>query len=326
MSREPKPYWKEQQQRWVCTIDGHRITLGADKKAAHDKFHQLMLNRKAVSAELSTVYALSQAYLDWCQENRTPGTYKNHKRYLKGFIASIGKTLKISNLRKHHVLSWSKDIGTTTSQNDAISIVQRMFNWAVEQEYLDASPVPKVAKPKRKRREIVYTPDQWAAIKLHANRSLTRLIDFLWSTGCRPKEARTIEARHVHDDLVIFPPDESKGETDSRVIFLTPEAKAIIEPLLKRQGPLFANTLGVPWTKDALVQSMQRISDKVGFRCIAYGARHSYATNALIRSVDTVSLSHLMGHKSTRMVSNYAHQSQNLEHLRTQARNASGMQ
>ena len=324
MPREPKPYWKKQQQRWVCTIDGNRITLGAEKKAAFEKFHKLMLNRKAVSAEISTVYQLSQSYLDWCKENRSVGTYDNQRRYLKGFVTSIGKTLKISALRKHHVLNWSKDVGTTTSQNDAISIVQRMFNWAIEHEYLDASPIPKVAKPKRKRREIVYTPEQWTAIKSHANPSLSALIDFLWLTGCRPKEGRTVEARHVHDDLVIFPPDESKGETDSRVIFLTPEVRAIIEPLLGQEGTLFRNTRGLPWTKDALVQAMQTISDQVGFRCIAYGARHSYATNALIRSVDTVSLSHLMGHRSTRMVSNYAHLSQNMDHLRAQAKNAAG--
>lgn len=322
MPRDPKPYYRQVQNRWVCTIDGKRLTLGSDKKAAFEKFHKLMLNRKAVASELRTVYQLSQSYLDWCEENRSVGTYENHKRYLKSFIGSIGKTLKISNLRKHHVLNWSKDKGGTTSQNDAIAIVQRMFNWAVELEYLDSSPIPKVTKPKRKRREIVYTPDQWTAIKTHANPSLTALIDFLWTTGCRPKEGRTVEARHVHNDLVIFPPDESKGETDSRVIFLTPNAKAIIAPLLKEKGSLFKNTRGVPWTKDALVQAMQRISGKVGFRCIAYGARHSYATNALIRSVDTVSLSHLMGHKSTRMVSNYAHLSQNVEHLRQQAMNA----
>ncbi|XZE53986.1 tyrosine-type recombinase/integrase [Planctomycetaceae bacterium SH139] len=324
MPREPKPYWKKQQQRWVCTIDGQRLTLGTEKKAAFDKFHKLMLDRKSVKAELSTVYQLSQAYLDWCKENRSEGTYKNHLRYLKGFIDSIGKTMKVAALRKHHVLNWSKEVGTTTSQNDAISIVQRMFNWAIEHEYLHSSPIPKVTKPKRKRREIVYTPEQWETIKSHASPELTRLIDFLWATGCRPKEARTVEARHVHGDLVIFPPDESKGEADSRVIFLTPEAASLIKPLLGNGGALFKNTRGLPWTKDALVQAMQRISEKVGFRVIAYGARHSYATNALIRSVDTVSLSHLMGHKSTRMVSNYAHLSQNMEHLRNQARNASG--
>jgi site-specific recombinase XerD len=69
---------------------------------------------------------------------------------------------------------------------------------------------------------------------------------------------------------------------------------------------------------------LNRISEKVGFRVIAYGARHSYATNALIRSVDTVSLSHLMGHRDTRMVSNYAHLAQNIEFLRKQAQNAAG--
>ncbi len=148
---------KSQQQRWVCTIDGQRITLGAEKEAAFDKYHQLMLNRRAVSAEVSTVYELSQSYLDWCQENRSAGTYSNHRLYLKGFIGAIGKTLRISALRKHHVLNWSKGVGVTTSQNDAISVVQRMFNWAVEHEYLHASPIPKIVKPKRKRREIVYT-------------------------------------------------------------------------------------------------------------------------------------------------------------------------
>ncbi|MFG0253563.1 MAG: hypothetical protein ACF787_00470 [Rhodopirellula sp. JB053] len=72
MPREPKPNWKSQQQRWVCTIDGQRITLGAEKEAAFDKYHQLMLNRRAVSAEVSTVYELSQSHLDWCQEIGVP--------------------------------------------------------------------------------------------------------------------------------------------------------------------------------------------------------------------------------------------------------------
>ncbi|EMI44014.1 phage-related integrase [Rhodopirellula sp. SWK7] len=117
---------------------------------------------------------------------------------------------------------------------------------------------------------------------------LAALINFLWSTGCRPKEGRTVEARQVHDDSVIFPPDESKFEDDSRVIFLTAEAKQIVAPRLKDKGFLFKNTKGVPCTKSTLAQAMIHFSGKAGFRCIACGARHSYATNALIRSVDTV--------------------------------------
>lgn len=327
MARQPKPYYRKSQKRWVCTIDGNRITLGENKKQAFEKYHALMLNRQAVKAELCTIYELTQSYLDWVQDNRKKSTYDKHLHYLKSFIGAIGKTMKPGALKPHHLTTWTnKDTWGSTSRNDAITIVQRMLNWSVDQGYLSASPVPRMKKPKSKRREIVYTPEQWKQIKSHATGPLIPFLDFIWGTGCRPQEARTMEARHIHDDLVIFPPDESKGETDSRVIFLTPEMQKLIKPLMAERptGPLFLNSKGNAWTKDSIKCRLGRISIKVGFRVIAYGARHSYATNALIRSVDTVSLSHLMGHKDTRMINNYAHLSQNVDFLRQQARNASG--
>jgi hypothetical protein len=105
MPREPKPYYRKAQKRWVCTINGTRVTFGKTKEQAMVKYHQLMLNPSAVSSELSTVYQLAQAYLDWVQEHRKEGTYENQRRYLKSFVGSIGKSMKISALRKHHVLS-----------------------------------------------------------------------------------------------------------------------------------------------------------------------------------------------------------------------------
>lgn len=49
------------------------------------------------------------------------------------------------------------------------------------------------------------------------------LLDFLWSTGCRPKEARDLAARHVHlqRSMCVFPLAEAKGD-EERVVFLTP--------------------------------------------------------------------------------------------------------
>lgn len=319
------PYYRQAQNRWVCTIDGNRVTLGENKEEAFDKYHALMLDKRSVRAELTTIYALTQSYLDWVECNRKDVTYKKQKHYLESFIGSIGMSMKASTLKPHHLTKWTnKDTWSSTSRNDAITIVQTMFNWSVDQGYLSATPIPRIRKPKAKRREIVYTPDQWKRIKSHAIGPLIPFLDFIWGTGCRPKEARTLQAKHVHGDLIIFPPDESKGETDSRVIFLTPEMEAIIKPLLDERptGPLFLNSQGNPWTKDSIKCRLTRITRKVGFRVIAYGARHSYATNALIRSVDTVSLSHLMGHKDTRMINNYAHLAQNVGFLRKQARNA----
>lgn len=124
------------------------------------------------------------------------------------------------------------------------------------------------------------------------------LLNFLYLTGCRPIEARILEAKHIHDDLIIFPADESKGEVDPRVIFLPPEAKEIVDRLrlTNVDGYVFRNSRGNSWTKHAVKCAMARITEKVGFRVIAYGTRHSYATNALPQGgVDPVSLAHLMG-------------------------------
>lgn len=328
MSREAKPYWKAQQQRWVCTINGKRITLGAEKKAAFAKFRTLMQQPEAVGDHVVTLYDLSQVYLDWCQKHRAKGTYENHKRYLRGFIDSCGRKLAVAALKQKHITAWLDSFTcTSTSQNDAISIVQRMINWAVKEGHISYSPISKVDKPRRTRREVFYTPEQWEQIKSHAKGPLIDLLDFLWITGCRPIELRTMTAAHVHGSLVLFKTDESKGKKDARVIHLIPEAKAILDRLCKQYptGPLFRNSRGLPWSKNAIKCRLTRISTKVGFRVIAYGARHSFATNALIRSVDAVSLSHLMGHKSTRMIDNYAHLAQNHEFLQQQARNAAGL-
>lgn len=328
MPRQPKPYWKSDRKRWVCTINGKRITLGEDREESFEEFHRLMAERENISAKLTTLDDLSQVYLTWVEANRKEGTYRLLKHYLKSFINHVGRRLKVSSLRQHHLTEWTNnDSWNSTTRNDAIRAVQRMLNWAVDEGYLHRSPIPKIKKPPRKRREIVYTPEQWSQVKRHAKGPLIPFLDFLWATGCRPKEARTLEARHIHNDLIIFPPDESKGERDSRMIILAERAKAIVDQQKKihPNGCIFRNSVGKQWTKDAVRLRLQRISKKVGFRVIAYGARHSYTTNALIRSVDPISLAHLLGHRSTREVaSTYSHLAKNMAFLREQAKNAAG--
>ncbi|MCA9178430.1 MAG: site-specific integrase [Planctomycetales bacterium] len=329
MPRKPKPYYRAHTKSWYCTIDGQRISLGKSKAEAEKRFHELMASREDLKAQIATCYQLTQVYLDWCERHRKSATYENHRRYLKSFIESVGKALRIAQVRQRHITQWIDGVEwTDTSKNDAISIVQRAFNWAVEEGHIQRSPLSKVAKPKRKRREIVYSSEQWKQIKSHVtDRLFLDLLDFLWATGCRPKEARTLEARHIRGQVAIFPASEAKGGEKDRVIFLTEEILPVIERLAAehRTGPLFRNRRGNPWTKDAIKCRLSRISEKVGFRVIAYGARHAYATNALLNGVDPISLSHLMGHESTDMVARvYSHLAKNPEFLHEQARKARG--
>lgn len=328
MARPSKPFFRKQTKSWYCSIDGRQISLGKDKQAAHSKFHELMANRELVIGETTTLYELSQVYLDWCETNRKPGTYIRHKGKLKSFIEHVGKQLRANHLKAHHVTKWLDSLTvSSTTKNDAVAVLQRMLNWCVEQQYLMRNAIKGFKKPKAHRRDIFYTAEQWTEIKKHATGPIGDFLDFLFLTGCRPQEARELEAKHVHDDVIIFSIEESKGGQDARVIFLVPKAKAIVDRLVKlnSDGPLFRNSKGRPWTKDSIKCRLGRITKQVGFRVIAYGARHSFATNALMNNVDSISVAHLMGHKDTTMVSRvYSHIARNPEYLKQQAIKAIG--
>lgn len=327
MPRQPKPFFRTQTKSWYYSIGGQQIALGKDRDAAFEKFYELMGDQDQLKNSRVTLYELSQVYLDWCEANRAEATYCRHKYYLQSFIESVGKRLRPSHLKTHHVAKWHEGLNVgTTAQNDAVGVVQRMLNWAVEQEYLGRNPIQRMRKPKRRRRDVFYTPEQWQQIKQHAKEPLASFLDFLYLTGCRPLEARSIEARHIFEDLVIFPAEDSKGELEPRVIYLVPEAKAILSSLAETniKGVLFTNSQGNPWTKDAIKCRLSRIGKKVGFRVIAYGARHSWATNALSEGgVDPISVAHLMGHRDVTMVSRvYSHLAKNPKYLREQAARA----
>lgn len=325
MPRQPKPYYRKAQNRWVCTINGTRITLGEDRDAAFAKFHELMLDKSALNSHISTLYDLSQVFLDWVQDYRSEGTYNRHRPYLKKFIEHVGKRLCIGDLKPFHITKWLSKHPTwgSTTQSDAVKTVQRMLNWSIEQGYINSSPIAKFKKPARSRREVFYTQRQWEVIRSHVHDGFIDYLDFLWLTGCRPKEARDLQGKHVdlENNLVVFESSEAKGKMP-RVVFLIPESRAIVERLLAKykEGYLFRNRNGNQWTKDSVKCRLTRISTKVGFRVIAYGTRHSYVTEGLKNGVDSITLAHLVGHKDTSMIAKvYSHLAKNMEFLSAQA-------
>ncbi len=153
----------------------------------------------------------------------------------------------------------------------------------------------------------LYTPAQWEKIvSLVKDQCFLDLLTFLWETGCRPMEARCVEARHVDlkNRLVVFPPSESKKGRE-RVIFMTDAAVEICDRLCRHQpdGPIFRNTQGRPWTKDAIACRFRRMKKKVNIKGLcAYGIRHSFATEGLKNGVDSLSLATIMGHTDVSML------------------------
>lgn len=326
--RHPKPFFRKFTQSWYVTINGRQYPLGKDKPGAWQKYHELMAGREKLRGPNLTVLSVCEAYLAWLKAHRSQGTYDKAVHYLSLFVKHVGTGFRVASLDGPKVSDWIDQFPdwSPSSCHDAVSIVQRAFNWAVKKGHLNQSPVAYVPdKPAKTRREVVYSTLDWSELReLVIDQEFGDLLDFMWDTGCRPLEARTIEARHVdlQNDLIVFPPSEAKGKRSERVIFLTPVSHEICKRLVMQwpNGPIMRNTKGTPWTKDSINCRFQRLKKKLGRKACAYGIRHSYATESLKQGMDSLTLAQLMGHQDTSMIARtYSHLARNPAYLREQA-------
>lgn len=326
--RQPKPFFRKSKGAWYLQIGKRQISLGRDKKAAWQRYHEIMADEQPFKESTVTVAALFERYLGWVQKNRKPSTYDKVRHLLSRFAKFCGKKKKAMSLRGAELSDWteSETKWNSTTRSDGIKAVSRCFNWAVGKDLLQTNPVAHVPeKPKRKRREVVFSVEDWQSLRiLVKDDAFGDLLDFMWETGCRPMEARTMQAKHVDvaAGLVIFPPSEAKGQQHERVIFLTTTALEICRRRMDQfpEEELMRNTKGRAWTKDSINCRFQRLQKKLGRPACAYAIRHSFATEGLIRGMDSLTLSQLMGHADVSMLAKYyAHLSKNPEYLRQQA-------
>ena len=144
--KQPKPFFRRYTRSWYVQIGKRQICLGRDKKAAWEKYHQIMASRHDLTSAAVTLAQLFEAYLEWVRSRKAPATYHHAKHYLTSFVHSAGTRLTLGRLKPTHLTKWIDEHQnwSDTSRNDAISHIQRAFSWAVNQKYLDRSPIGKI--------------------------------------------------------------------------------------------------------------------------------------------------------------------------------------
>lgn len=324
----PKPFYRAPRQRWCVQIGGKQINLGPDQDEAFRRYHELMAARPeapGVTADHPAVVVIDR-FLDWCQRHRARRTYEWYLDYLQSFARTLPKGIATSKLRPFHVQQWvDSQPGWKTGKRGAITAVQRAFNWAEKMGHVERSPLSHVEKPAAGRREqVVSEPEFHAILTLAKDRQFRDLLTAAWHTGARPHELMTVEARYFDpaNRRWAFPPDEAKGKKRWRIVHLTDEAFAVTARLAQEhpEGPLFRNTDGIAWNPFSLNCRWGRIKKKLGRKYSLYSFRHSYCTDALEKGLDAVTVSVLMGHRDTVMISRvYSHLTERTDHLKKAA-------
>src|SRR5262249_52104894 len=124
------------------------------------------------------------------------------------------------------------------------------------------------------RRESHLTPGGFAAIlgRDAEGGAFRDLLEFSWYSGCRPQEARLIEARHVglQAECIVISREEAKGKRRPRVIVLHGRALEIVQRLLtlRPEGALFRNEDDRPWKRFAIANRFDRLHLALGIAAL----------------------------------------------------------
>jgi integrase len=325
--RRPEPFFRTQTRSWYVQIGSRQIALGRDRQVAWAKYDELMASGNRVGLQVTAAQILDE-FLEHALKNRSKATFLWYRNYLRSFVASVGKKLLVADLKPLHVTQWlDKSFAdlSPSSRNCGVRAIKSAFNWAVDEGYLDRSPIRGVKRPPAGRREMVLTAEEFRKLILDrcSDQLEKDLLVFLWETGARVQEVRRITVKHFDEanKRIILPPSEDKVG-HYRVIHLTETACEIIERLcgVHREGILFRNRLGRPWTSNAIRCRFR----KFGVRGLCGTVlRHSFCQRLLTSGVDSLSISVLMGHHDLTMVARtYSHLAQNADFLRQQLRHA----
>lgn len=327
MSRKPSVwYWKDRGV-YCTTIDGQRHLLGEDKKQAEKEFYKLMSGRGRVTGQAKYLTDVFQPFHEWNKENRAKRTADRYFDFLDAFQRRW-PSVRLTDLNPSHVTIWlteQKGWNSTTKRN-AITALQRAFNWGVKNMGLEKNPIKGIEKPEAKTRTTIIPQQDFDAMVVAATGPFRDLLILTFDTGARPQEIKRLEARHVdlEKQRALIPiEDDPKGGVARAIYFPTDRSLATIRRCMKEhpEGPILRNRLGNPWTGFAVKNAFEKLEEKTGKRYHHYALRHSFITRKLVAGVDSHVVATLAGHRDTSMIDRtYSHIADDYNFLLEQAK------
>lgn len=345
MPRRSEPWKRGGRGPWLTKLGGRLVPLApesATKGEAARILRALLVERDRGRTIRPVVHVvdLATAFLADCRGRvdrgeMAPETLTHYAANLRFFVPDLGG-MDASEIRPHHVGGFlaAHPTWNATTRAGVITTIKRVFRWAKRTGLIDLNPLADLEKPRARRREAIPTPEGARAALDGCTTEPFR--DFLWvlhETGCRPGEARRIEAKDLDLDHGHWrrPGKTTRRTGVLRTVHLTPALTERLRVLAGRwpDGPVLRNTRGNPWTQSGINCAMRRLRARIGAggELTPYGMRHLFVTDALASNVPIATVAELVGHRSTAMISRYySHLSERAEHLKEALRKVRGQE
>ncbi len=281
-----KPFFRESKQAWYCWIDGQLRSLGKKKRAAYDRYRDLLGEKEKPSGPW-TVRQCFDYYLE--HASTLPGkAYKNRKAVFDRFCrdARVGG-LPSADLTADHIEAWvKKQSWAASTARCAMNYITSALNHCVKRGKIPSSPIKGLKKPRWERRKAVINKEDERAVYDASKGAFRAVLTVLRSTGARPSELCRAKASDYQGGMIILSEHKTDETGKDRVIYLPEEARNVVEQLVGNRQPdesIFLNSRGQPWTPDTLYCRFKRLRKKLGLGdgVFPYALRTKFTSDAI---------------------------------------------
>ena len=303
MGWQSKVHFVAKRGYYVCRVNGKQHYLGKVRSDAYKRFAALIADTPTGERPASIAGAID-AYVRACPDRWRRDCLMVWARFAGALPLVEADANALEDFRDHLSKTTYKPGKNTPPRRYApqtvrtnVKLARQCLAWCVDQGWLDAVPaMPRLPRPMRHPRDVA--PDVLAKA-LDGAPSIFR---FILATGCRPGEARLLRWEYVDTQrgTCEIPAHKTATKTGKpRVIYLTPDAKTIIEEAPRRSDYVFVSRLGKPYTRCGMGAILRRRG------VTPYALRHSFAQHALSQ-LPIEDVAALLGHADLAMVQVYA--------------------
>ncbi len=304
---------------WTCTVGGQKLSLGRvalmPVEDARRECLRLQVEGIATSRDLPTYGAFAMGVWrgSWSKRCK-PTTIRGRDYALTRQLLPAFGTLRPDRITRKIIEDWFDAYSASApgGANHALRLLRQSLNFAVERGLIPTNPAGSVLPNRRSRLTRFLSRDEIArlnaALDQHADgrgRVQVDIIRLLLLTGCRRNEIVHLKRREVDGSRLRL----ENGKTGPRIVYLSPEARAIIKRRMTAPGEYLFPSPRVP--EKPVSENLTlwyRVRREVRIEDVRlHDLRHSYASQCVMAGIPLQVVSKPLGHSQCAMTLRYAH-------------------
>lgn len=299
--------------------DGKDIRVSTGKKKKSEALQVLFdLKSNLKRKENSPVYftQCKDEYLEYCNLNFS-NNYYNIMSFTFKEYTRINNEPDIRNIKRKTISAFiSSKMKTPFQAHQHFRNLRTFFNWAIDNEYIDQSPMWRMKAPKlpEKKPKWITGKELEEIISHEVNSSLQDIYRILFYTGMRANELLSLEWNNIDlNERIIFIRNSDSFKTKTgkeRAIPLSEKVYQIIyrQPSRFTERLLFTKKqrkLNVDFVSKNFKKSLRKTNLDNSIHL--HSLRHSFASNLVAKGENLYHISKLLGHSRIATTEIYAH-------------------